>query len=163
AVLQPQRAEMAVGDGRVAAAELTRERRLRSQVLRPVEARDRGVELRLVARLELRDLEEHAVGDPRPEAGAGSRPPGAGGGEGDAAGALARAECAAGGELPDQEVGKAPRRAGEEAQLARAGAVGVQDRSSQVVFSSVYFSSACSDLSRPMPDCLKPPNGTVRS
>ena len=27
----------------------------------------------------------------------------------------------------------------------------------QVAFSSVYFSSACSDLSRPKPDCLKPP------
>ena len=25
---------------------------------------------------------------------------------------------------------------------------------SNVVFSSVYFSSACSDLSRPLPDCL---------
>lgn len=24
---------------------------------------------------------------------------------------------------------------------------------------SVYFSIACSDLSRPKPDCLKPPNG----
>ena len=37
------------------------------------------------------------------------------------------------------------------------------DRSSQVVFSSVYLSKACSDLSRPIPDCLKPPNGTVMS
>ena len=33
----------------------------------------------------------------------------------------------------------------------------------QVAFSSVYFSSACSDLSRPLPDCLKPPNGAVMS
>ncbi len=36
-------------------------------------------------------------------------------------------------------------------------------RSIQVVFSSVYLSKACSDLSRPVPDCLKPPNGTVMS
>src|SRR5258706_477270 len=28
---------------------------------------------------------------------------------------------------------------------------------------SVYFSSACSDLSRPKPDCLKPPNGALMS
>ena len=33
----------------------------------------------------------------------------------------------------------------------------------QVVFSSVYLSIACSDLSRPLPDCLTPPNGTVMS
>jgi hypothetical protein len=32
-----------------------------------------------------------------------------------------------------------------------------------VVLSSVYLSNACRDLSRPMPDCLKPPNGTVMS
>ena len=32
-----------------------------------------------------------------------------------------------------------------------------------VVFSSVYLSNACSDLSRPLPLCLKPPNGTVMS
>ena len=38
-----------------------------------------------------------------------------------------------------------------------------QDRSIQVVFNSVYLSKACSDLSRPMPDCLKPPKGTVMS
>ena len=42
-------------------------------------------------------------------------------------------------------------------------AVVAHDRSIQVVFSSVYLSNACSDLSRPMPDCLKPPNGTVMS
>ena len=30
-----------------------------------------------------------------------------------------------------------------------------------MVFNSVYLSKACNDLSRPMPDCLKPPNGTV--
>src|SRR6476660_2392662 len=29
----------------------------------------------------------------------------------------------------------------------------------QVVFSPVYLSRACSDRSRPNPDCLKPPNG----
>ena len=39
----------------------------------------------------------------------------------------------------------------------------VQLRSIHVVLSSVYLSKACSDLSRPMPDCLKPPNGTVMS
>src|SRR5471032_1346160 len=33
----------------------------------------------------------------------------------------------------------------------------------QVAFSSVYLSNACSDLSRPLPDCLKPPNGAVMS
>jgi hypothetical protein len=33
----------------------------------------------------------------------------------------------------------------------------------QTVFSSLYFSSACSDLSRPKPDCLKPPKGVVMS
>ncbi|AVB12622.1 hypothetical protein BKM09_014700 [Pseudomonas amygdali pv. morsprunorum] len=33
----------------------------------------------------------------------------------------------------------------------------------QVDFSSVYLSKACSDLSRPLPDCLKPPNGAVIS
>ena len=33
----------------------------------------------------------------------------------------------------------------------------------QVAFSSVYLSKACSDLSRPLPDCLKPPNGAVMS
>ena len=37
------------------------------------------------------------------------------------------------------------------------------DRSIQVVLSSVYLSIACSDLSRPLPDCLKPPKGTVMS
>ena len=37
------------------------------------------------------------------------------------------------------------------------------DRSIHVVLSSVYLSNACSDLSRPVPDCLKPPNGTVMS
>lgn len=37
------------------------------------------------------------------------------------------------------------------------------DRSNQVVFNSTYLSSACSDLSRPLPDSLKPPKGTVRS
>ena len=42
-------------------------------------------------------------------------------------------------------------------------AVSAHDRSIQVVFSSVYLSNACSDLSRPVPDCLKPPNGTVMS
>ena len=42
-------------------------------------------------------------------------------------------------------------------------AVVAHDRSIQVVLSSVYLSKACSDLSRPMPDCLKPPNGTVMS
>src|SRR6201999_1053249 len=30
---------------------------------------------------------------------------------------------------------------------------------SQVVFSPVYLSRACSDRSRPNPDCLNPPNG----
>ena len=30
----------------------------------------------------------------------------------------------------------------------------------QIAFQSVYLSIACSDLSRPWPDCLKPPNGT---
>jgi len=37
-----------------------------------------------------------------------------------------------------------------------ADAEGVEDqvRSIQMVFSSVYFSIACSDLSRPKPDCL---------
>src|SRR5688572_4802848 len=39
----------------------------------------------------------------------------------------------------------------------------LQLRSIHVVLSSVYLSRACSDLSRPMPDCLKPPNGTVMS
>ncbi len=33
----------------------------------------------------------------------------------------------------------------------------------QVVFSSVYLSNACSDLSRPLPDCLNPPKGTLMS
>jgi hypothetical protein len=33
----------------------------------------------------------------------------------------------------------------------------------QVVLSSVYFSRACADLSRPLPDCFIPPKGTVRS
>src|SRR5690242_16811386 len=33
----------------------------------------------------------------------------------------------------------------------------------QVAFSSVYLSNACRDLSRPLPDCLKPPNGAVMS
>ena len=33
----------------------------------------------------------------------------------------------------------------------------------QVVFSSVYLSNACSDLSRPLPLCLYPPKGTVMS
>ena len=39
----------------------------------------------------------------------------------------------------------------------------VQLSSIHVVLSSVYLSKACSDLSRPMPDCLKPPKGTVMS
>jgi hypothetical protein len=39
----------------------------------------------------------------------------------------------------------------------------VQLSSIHVVLSSVYLSKACSDLSRPMPDCLNPPNGTVMS
>ena len=39
----------------------------------------------------------------------------------------------------------------------------VQLSSIHVVLSSVYLSKACNDLSRPMPDCLKPPNGTVMS
>src|SRR5690606_9556927 len=33
----------------------------------------------------------------------------------------------------------------------------------QVALSSVYLSKACRDLSRPLPDCLKPPNGAVMS
>ncbi len=37
------------------------------------------------------------------------------------------------------------------------------EMSIQVVLSSVYLSNACSDLSRPVPDCLNPPNGTVMS
>ena len=37
------------------------------------------------------------------------------------------------------------------------------EMSIHVVLSSVYLSKACSDLSRPVPDCLKPPNGTVMS
>src|SRR5262245_18132509 len=39
----------------------------------------------------------------------------------------------------------------------------LHDRSTHVVLSSMYLSRACSDLSRPMPDCLKPPKGTVMS
>src|SRR5690349_408502 len=31
----------------------------------------------------------------------------------------------------------------------------------QVVLISVYLSMACSDLSRPKPDCLKPPKGEL--
>src|SRR5207247_3179801 len=31
----------------------------------------------------------------------------------------------------------------------------------QVVFRAVYWSSACRERSRPMPDCLKPPSGVV--
>src|SRR5699024_811254 len=33
----------------------------------------------------------------------------------------------------------------------------------QGAFNSVYLSKACSDLSRPLPDCWKPPNGAVMS
>ena len=165
AVLELEGPEMRVRDRRMAATELAGERRLRPKVRRPVDAGDAVVEFRRVARLELRDLEEHPVGDARPQAGAVGAlewP-----GERDAPGALARPERTASGELGDQQIREAPGSAREKAQLgAHAVAGGGSDpqvRSSQVVFSSVYFSSACSDLSRPMPDCLKPPNGTVRS
>src|SRR5690606_26684524 len=33
----------------------------------------------------------------------------------------------------------------------------------EMPLSSVYFSSACSERSRPKPDCFMPPNGTVMS
>ena len=138
---------------------------LRPEVRRPVDAGDAVVEFRRVARLELRHLEVHPVGDARPQAGAVSAlewP-----GERDSPGALARPERTASGELADQQIREAPGSAREKAQRRRSRRCRrrqcPQDRSSQVVFSSVYFSSACSDLSRPMPDCLKPPKGTVMS
>src|SRR5213082_3981580 len=93
--------------------------------------------------------------------------------------ALAQLLRATRAQFPRHEVGKAAGRAGEKLERLHTHALGRgtalsrqveplqrshrQDRSIHVVFSSVYFSSACSDLSRPMPDCLKPPNGTVRS
>ena len=48
-----------------------------------------------------------------------------------------------------QQVGQATRHRGDERMLGR-----TQARSIQVVLSSVYLSNACSDLSRPKPDCL---------
>jgi hypothetical protein len=41
--------------------------------------------------------------------------------------------------------------------------IAVYRRLIQVALISVYFSKACKDLSRPLPDCLKPPNGAVIS
>ncbi len=59
---------------------------------------------------------------------------------------------------------RASRSARPRGELARnCGLILAHERSSQVVLSSVYLSKAWSDLSRPKPDCLKPPKGTVMS
>src|SRR6185437_13560261 len=62
--------EMAVRDRRMPAAEIAGERRPGTQVLGPVDFPGRGVEVVGARRLEARDLEEYAVGEPRLEAGA---------------------------------------------------------------------------------------------
>ena len=70
AVLELQRAEMSMRDGRMAAAEVARQRGRGAEVHRPVDGAHRRVELLRIARLEAGDFQEHAAGDPRPQAGA---------------------------------------------------------------------------------------------
>ena len=41
--------------------------------------------------------------------------------------------------------------------------IGAGHSATHVVLSSVYFSRACTDLSRPLPLCFTPPKGTVIS
>ncbi len=119
AVLELERPEVGVRDRRVAAAELAGERRSGTQVRAPVDAHDSGVELGGGARLELAHFQVDPVGDARPQAGAVGGLEGVA--EGDAAGAFARAGGPQALELAQQEVGEAPRRAGEEVQGRRRG------------------------------------------
>jgi hypothetical protein len=116
AVFELERAKMTVSDRRVAAAEITRERSRRAEVCRPVNRAHTGVELRGVTRLKLRELEEYAVGNARPQAGAVGALQAAG--KGHATGTLTRPGSAERGQLAHQQIGKAARRAGEQAERA---------------------------------------------
>ena len=112
AVLELQGPEVRVRDRGVAAAELTREGGRGPEVQAPVDLAHRSVELLGVARRELGELEEHAIRDARPQAGAvGALQRAA---EGHATGALAQLQGAQGAELTGQQVGKTTRCAGKE-------------------------------------------------
>ena len=146
-ILQPQGTEMAVRDRRVRPGELAGDGARRVDVRAPVDRPHASVEIIRTRRLELGELQQHATCGSRPQAGAISgleraaeQYPGA---------ALTRVLRPDRLQLARQQVGQATRHRGNERMLGR-----TQARSIQVVLSSVYLSNACSDLSRPKPDCL---------
>src|SRR5579871_1830374 len=123
-VLDLQRAEMRVGDGRMPPAELAGQRRAGTEVQRPVDLANPRVELLRVVRLELRNLEKYAVRGARPQAGTvGAFKVAA---KGHTARALAHLKRAQRGELARQEIGQATRRAGDE--IERCSAHGIRGR-----------------------------------
>src|SRR2546430_8948749 len=110
AVLELERPEVSVGDRGVPPAEIARQGGAGRQVRRPVDLAHRGMELIRVARIETSELDEHTVGDARPEARAVDALERAE--EGRAGRALAHLARAAPLELAGEQIGKAARRAG---------------------------------------------------
>ena len=112
-ILQLQGAEVGVGDLRMLAAEITGERRLRSQMARPVDApRPRRRTHRRSAALKRGDFQEQPVGGARFQAhpvGAFQRAL-----EGHPGGALADGGGTAGVEFLDQQIRQAARAAGDQ-------------------------------------------------
>src|SRR5262249_1207207 len=133
------------------------ERSFGPEMVRPVDLANSPIEGLSVGHLEPRQLEKHAISDARPQTGAVRNSQRAG--KGHASRALTCIRGAERHELARQQVSQPTRSTDQKSTRARR----LYVRSIQVVFSSVYFSNACSDLSRPMPDCLNPPNGTVMS
>ncbi len=159
-VLELQRAEMRVVERLVRAGELAGQRAARIEVIAPVDATRQCVERIGIHNGTTRHFQQHAACHAGFQAGAvaGFERPA----EADTGAGLADIGATQCGDLDGQQVGEAAGHRRGEAQQRRGRAVG-QLRSIHVVFSSVNLSKACSDLSRPMPDCRKPPNGTVMS
>ena len=118
AVLELERPEVSVGDRGVPPAEIARQGGAGRQVRRPVDLAHRGMELIRVARIETSELDEHTVGDARPEARAVDALERAE--EGRAGRALAHLAHPAPLELAGEQIGKAARRAGAKSEEWRA-------------------------------------------
>src|SRR5256886_17682436 len=118
AVLELERPEVSVGDRGVPPAEIARQGGAGRQVRRPVDLAHRGMELIRVARIETSELDEHTVGDARPEARAVDALERAE--EGRAGRALAHLAHPAPLELAGEQIGKAARRAGANSEEWRA-------------------------------------------
>ncbi len=116
-VFQLERTKVSMRDRGMAPAEVAGESRSRADVGSPVDVARRGIELIRVSGLEARQLQEHAVADARPQAGAVGRCKRSC--EGDACRAFARLLGAEVLELAGQKVGQATRRAGNELQGVR--------------------------------------------